>query len=92
MKMSVILKILADMLKVDIPRNATLPDEVVVHLDVLCPSMEYRIPSKMDVVEIVTIDEDWVIDGDIRVFQNPLKPYNFTCSHDRAPIFGFGVR
>ena len=35
------LKIDIDMLKVDIPNNDKFPDEVVVHLDVLCPSMEY---------------------------------------------------
>ena len=36
------LKIGADVLKVDIPYKDTFLDEVVVYLNVLCPSMEDR--------------------------------------------------
>ena len=40
-------------------------DEVIEHYDVLCPSIEDRVLSKMDTIEIVTIDQDWVVDGDV---------------------------
>mgnify|MGYP007117639174 CR=1 FL=1 len=50
------LKIGTDMLKIDIPCNGMFSDEVVVHLDVLCPSMEYRVPSQVDVAKIVAVD------------------------------------
>ena len=40
------LKIGADVLKVDIPYKDTFLDEVVVYLNVLCPSMEDEISGK----------------------------------------------
>ena len=57
-----------------------------MHLDVLHLSMEDEVLSKMDNVEIVTVDQDWVIDGDIHIFQNMLKSYNFTCC-TIAPLY-----
>ena len=50
------LKIRTDMLKADIPRNETSPDEVVVHLHVLYMSMEGQVSSKVDTDEIVVVD------------------------------------
>ena len=40
----------------------------------------------MDVAEIVAVDPNWVVDGDVKVFQNSLKPYDFTINYGRAPI------
>ena len=45
------LKIHADMLKVHIPRKDILLDEMVVHLNVLCPSMEDEVSSKMKLLD-----------------------------------------
>ena len=59
------LKVHIDVLKVDIPHKDTFSSEVVMHLNLLTPSMEYRIPSKMDIVEIVAVDQDWIVDGDV---------------------------
>ena len=53
------------MLKIDIPRNDTLPNEMVVHLNVLCLCMEDQVPCKMYTIEIVKVDQDWVVDGDV---------------------------
>ena len=69
-----------DVLKVDIPRNDMFLDKVVVHLDMLCLSMEDQVLSKMDIVEIGLLMET-------SIFQNPFERFGFTCSHDRAPIF-----
>ena len=62
------LKIGNDMSKVDIPCDDPIPNEVVVHLDVLCPSMEDKVSSKMYTTEIVVVDQGWVVDGDVHVF------------------------
>ena len=75
------------MLKVDIPYKDTFSDEVVVHLNVLCPSMEDGVSSKMDTVEIVAVEQDWIADGDVQIVKYPLEPYDFTCSDNRAPVF-----
>ena len=47
------LKMGADVLKVDIPCKDTFSDEVVVHLDVLSPSMEEGVSNEMNVVKVV---------------------------------------
>ena len=62
------LKIGIDMSKVDIPSSDTFRDEVVVHLDVLYPSMEYQVLSQVDDAKIVAVDQDRIIDGDSLVF------------------------
>ena len=62
------LKSRVDMLKVDIPHKDMLSNEKVVHLDVLCPSMEDKVSSKMYTTEIVVVDQGWVVDGDVHVF------------------------
>ena len=51
------LKIGVDVLKVDIPSKNTFSDELVVHLNVLCLSMEDGVSSKMDIVEIVVVEQ-----------------------------------
>ena len=51
------LNIGTDMLRVDIPCNDMSRDEVAVHLNVLCPSMEDGVSSKMDIVEIVVVEQ-----------------------------------
>ena len=81
-------KIGVDVLKVDIPSKNTFSDELVVHLNVLCLSMEDGVLSKMDIVEVVIVEQDWIVDGDIQILKYPLEPYDFTCSHHHAPIFG----
>ena len=76
------------MLKGKIPRKDMFSDEMVGHVDVLCLSMENRVSSKMDtIVEIVVVDKDSVVDGDVHIFHNPLEPNNFTCSHDYTLVF-----
>ena len=50
-------KIGVDVLKVDIPSKNTFSDELVVHLNVLCLSMEDGVSSKMDIVEIVVVEQ-----------------------------------
>ena len=62
------------MLKVDIPYKDTISDEVVVHLNVLCPSVEDMVLSKMDTTEIVAVEQDWIVDGDIHILKYPLEP------------------
>ena len=51
------LKIGDDVLKVNILRKDTFLDEVVVHLNVLCSSMEDGGSSKMDTTEIVVVEQ-----------------------------------
>ena len=80
------------MFKVDIPCKNTFSDEVVVHLNVLCPSVEDRVSSKMDTTDIVAIEQDWIVDGDVQILKYPLEPYGFICSHHRAPLFGLCAR
>ena len=72
------LKIGNDMSKVDIPCDDPIPNEVVVHLNVLCPSMEYRVPSQGDAAKIVLVDQNSIVHGDTKVFQDSLKPYGMT--------------
>ena len=87
------LKIGADVLKVDIPYKDTFLDEVVVYLNVLCPSMEDGVSSKMDTTEIVAVEQVWIVDGDAQILvKYPLEPYDFTCSHNCAPVFGLYAR
>ena len=80
------------MLKVEIPCNDTFLDNVVVHLNVLFPSMEYQILSQVDVAKVDAVDQDWVVDGDTKVFQDSLKPYGSACCHDYAPVFCVSAR
>ena len=61
------LKIGDDMSKIDIPYNDPFPNEVVVHLNVLCLSVEDMVSSKMDTSEIVAAEQDWIIDGDVQI-------------------------
>ena len=83
------LKIGDDVLKVNILRKDTFLDEVVVHLNVLCSSMEDGDSSKMDTTEIVAVEQVWIVDGDVQILvKYPLEPYDFTCSHNCAPVFG----
>ena len=44
-----------DVLKVDIPYKDMFSNEVVMHLNELCSSMEDRVLSKMDTTEIVVV-------------------------------------
>ena len=54
-------------MKVNIPCKNTFSDEVVVHLNVLCLSVEDMVSSKMDTSEIVAAEQDWIIDGDVQI-------------------------
>ena len=74
-------------MKVNIPCKNTFSDEVVVHLNVLCLSMKDEVSTKMDTVEIVVVEQDWIVDGDVQILKTyPLKPYGFTCSHHQ-PLY-----
>ena len=61
------MKIGVDVLKVDIPYKNTFSDELVVHLNVLCPNMEDGVSSKMDTTEIVVVVQDWIVDGYVQI-------------------------
>ena len=67
-------------------------DEVVVHLIMLCSSMKDGGLSKMDTAEIVAVEQVWIFDGDVQILKYPLEPYDFTCSHNCAPVFGLCAR
>ena len=82
------MKIVVDVLKVNIPCKDTFSDEVVVHFYMLCLSMEDEGSSKMDIAEIVTVEKDWIDDGDIKILQYPLESYGFTCNNNCALVFG----
>ena len=45
----------------------------------------------MDNVEIVAVEKDWIVDGDVQILKCPLEPYNFTCNNNCSPVFGFYV-
>ena len=81
------LKIGIDVLKVDIPCKDTFSIEVVVHLNVLYPSMEDGVSNKMNTFEIVTVEQDWTVDGEVQILKYPLEPYDFTYCNNRAPVF-----
>ena len=68
------------MLKVDIPCNDMSRDEVAVHLNVLCPSMEDGVSSKMDTTEIVVVVQDWIVDGYVQI----VVPLYSACMLERA--------
>ena len=46
------------MLNVDIPRKYMFSDEMVVHINVLCLSMQVWVLSKMYIADIVALDQD----------------------------------
>ena len=50
------------MLQVDILGQNTLLDEVILHFDVLSPSMEYWVPSEVNTVHVVAVEENQILD------------------------------
>ena len=46
------------MLQVDISNQNTLLDEVIVHFDVLGPSMEDKVSSKVNIAHVVAVEEN----------------------------------
>ena len=81
------MKIHANVLKVDIANQNALSNEVVVHFDMLCTRVEHRILSQIDTAHIVAEKGNQILDGNVHILQNPLEPYDFTCSHGRTPVF-----
>ena len=61
------LKIGDDMSKIDIPYNDPFPNEVVVHLNVLCLSIEYGVSSQVKAAKIDALDQKRFVDGDTQV-------------------------
>ena len=61
-------------------------DEVVMHLNVLFPSVKDKVSSKMDTTEIVVVEQDWIVDGGTQILKYPLKPYCFSRPHHIAPL------
>ena len=82
------LKIGVNVWKVYIPCKNKFSYEVVVHLNVLCPSMEDGVSSKMDTVEIVAVGKDWIIEDDIQILKYPLWAIRIHMQPQSRPLIG----
>ena len=65
MKMSTVCKFMLNVLQVNISSQDAFSNEVVVHLDVLCPSMEDKVFGKLNTPHVVTITRNSV--GDLNM-------------------------
>ena len=59
---------------------------MILHLNVLNPSMKDTVASHVDTAHVVTV-EDGIFNGDVLILENPLKPYDIACCHDSTFIF-----
>ena len=53
---------------------------MIVHLNVLGPSVEDGVLRKLDVVEVVTVDRPPIGHLHVQVLQYSLVPYGFACN------------
>ena len=63
-----------------------------MHFDVLCPRVEYQVPSQIDTAHVVAVEGSRILDGYAQIIEYPLETYGFTCAHYRAPIFRLCAR
>ena len=54
--------------------------------------VEHRVPSQVDIVDVVAEKGSRILDGNAQILQYPLEPYGFTCSHRCAPVLSLGAR
>ena len=69
----------------------SLVHKVVMHFDVLHPSIEEDVFSELNAAEIVTIDCHWIGNFHLQILQQPFEPYGF-CKELRAEASMMGVR
>ena len=67
------------MLQVDIPGQNMLLDEVIVHFDVLGPSVEDGVLGELDTIEVVTIDR-------CRIGNSTYRSFNICLNHMTSHI------
>ena len=54
--------------------------------------MEDWVSRKMNIVEVITVEQDRIVDEEVQILQYSLEPYNFTCSNGHIPIFSLGAQ
>ena len=83
------LKVRVNVLQVDIANLNAFSDEVIVHFNMLRARVEHWVPSKINFAHVVTVKENWILDGNAQILQASFYPHGFTCGDCRAPVFGF---
>ena len=64
------------MLQINISGQNSLLDEVIVHLNVLGPSVKDWVPSQVNTTHIVAIEESQICNGNVKILQDSLSGQN----------------
>ena len=80
------LKICANVLEVDITNKNALSNEVIVHFDMLCPRVEHRVPSQINIAHIVAVKGSWILDGYAQILDYPLEPCGHRCCRENPSL------
>ena len=75
----------------DFTTQDPLAHKVIMHLDVLCASMEHGVLGQLHATNVVLVDRDQNRHYDLEVLQSPPKPYGFTDDNGRSFVLSLGA-